>query len=891
MKSPRKILAIVAVTLLLAAAGLVQTFNVLADRNRDQVQQELQKILGKEVTFESLEINWLGRLGFIAKEFRIADDSRFAATPLLRAKELILGVSVWNLFFQKLVINTLTFNEPELQIITDETGTLNLTTLLNGKNELRQLPRLPHASPERRHSPVNFLIGEIRIKEGRVEYIDRSVEEPAELRVRHISMTVKGFERSEATKIHFAASLTEGLSQDVRIDGQLNAAPQEPSWAHRPLDLSIQFDSLQVPVVARAIAALRDKIPNELDVTGPMALQAKAGGTAQRPRLDNITLKIPLFGSSNYNAVVTGSVEFSERRSWEDAQIHGKLVVDPLALAQLRTLKFLEQSLPVALVADGTVGIYSRFEGTWESLRIGALVRADKAELRYKESWRKPADAAAEIKTRISRQKKRFLFHESELVIGSNKMGFSGAIDYGNTPRLQLNLHSAQSSVAAWSGLVISSAFAALAGTADWNIAIEKSLLPGDDNWGVQGQLKLTGAELRHKETGKTIDHLNASVSFAGKQARFDQVKFRVGRSTVFLDGAAADLLAPTVTYRLQSAELNLADLPWLSPSPPVRLVNMNANGEIQLQKEQLVMTGSVTAPQGTLNDFRFRNLRADVVLTAMGLTFKNLSARVLNGGLRSDGYWASAGEHGQQIEFSSQVNALEIRALVEQLLPPLTGKLDGQLNGHAQFDAATADGVSIKDALKGSGEASVHQGVIKDFNLVSQLLLRGSGASVSSSSASRLPPGFAGLVNRQDTPFDSLKANFTVEQKRVRTENLVITTPDYTITGVGWIGFDRSTQWNGLLILSPGLTQEFQRNYRIIRYLLDRRGRLAISFRLEGKIPNVKIRLDNRALAQALRSASSGRADDKDGDSRQGQEPRDTKRWLPDALERFLNR
>jgi hypothetical protein len=168
-------------------------------------------------------------------------------------------------------------------------------------------------------------------------------------------------------------------------------------------------------------------------------------------------------------------------------------------------------------------------------------------------------------------------------------------------------------------------------------------------------------------------------------------------------------------------------------------------------------------------------------------------------------------------------------------------------------------------------------------------LLLRGSGTSVSA--ASRLSPGFAALVERRDTPFDSLKTNFAISQRRIYTDNLVFTTPDYTITGTGWIGFDRSTQWNGLIVLSPHVTQEVQRDYRIIRYLLDRRGRLGISFAVEGKLPDVKIRLENRALAQALRAGSSARGDDADGGRKPGQESKDTRKWLPDALERFLNR
>ena len=77
-------------------------------------------------------------------------------------------------------------------------------------------------------------------------------------------------------------------------------------------------------------------------------------------------------------------------------------------------------------------------------------------------------------------------------------------------------------------------------------------------------------------------------------------------------------------------------------------------------------------------------------------------------------------------------------------------------------------------------------------------------------------------------------------------------------------------------------------RDYRIIRRFLDRRGRLAVSFRLDGKIPNIRIRLDNRALAQAIGTAPG---QDKASDTKTGQEPKEVKRWIPDAIERFLKR
>ncbi|HET7849791.1 MAG TPA: AsmA family protein, partial [Pseudolabrys sp.] len=287
MKSLRNLLLLLVVIVALVAAGLIESFNLLAAKHRDQVTQELQKVLGQDVSFESLEVNIFGRPGFVATDFRVADDSRFAATPVVRARELVLGVSLWNLLLRRLVITSLTFDQPEFQIITDESGLLNLTALINRKAELRKFPRLRAAGSERKPVSVSFAIDEVGIKNGRVDYIDRSVKQPAELRARNVSMSVKGFRPDEVTRIEIGAALTEGLVQDVRISGDLAPAPENRSWLQRRADLCIQFDSLHVPVVARAIAELRDKIPRELDVTGPMALRVRARGTPERPRLED----------------------------------------------------------------------------------------------------------------------------------------------------------------------------------------------------------------------------------------------------------------------------------------------------------------------------------------------------------------------------------------------------------------------------------------------------------------------------------------------------------------------------------------------------------------------------------------------------------------------------
>ena len=197
-------------------------------------------------------------------------------------------------------------------------------------------------------------------------------------------------------------------------------------------------------------------------------------------------------------------------------------------------------------------------------------------------------------------------------------------------------------------------------------------------------------------------------------------------------------------------------------------------------------------------------------------------------------------------------------------------------------------NGATVADAIEGSGESVIHNGTIRDFNLIAMIFPRGND-SPSSQLPPRLPPNLSALVNVQDTPFDTLKANFRVVQKRIRTDDLLLVTSDYTIPGAGWVGFDRTTQWNGMLTLSPRITQELQREYKMIRYLLDRRGRLSISFRAEGRFPNVKVRPENRAVAQALRRGFPPRPSDPPGGAGKSPEKNEKKGWLPETLEQLL--
>jgi hypothetical protein len=639
----------------------------------------------------------------------------------------------------------------------------------------------------------------------------------------------------------------------VHIEGTIGPIVNGRPWARQPVDLRLQFDSFYVPLLGRAVAFLRNKIPRELDVTGPMALHARLSGTLANPRIYDLTLNVPLFGSSDYNAVLTAAIDLSNSGSWPDAQLHGKLRLEGIDVRQLRKVDFFKNNLPAGFAGEGLISVYSRFEGSWRKLRLGALIRADESELHITDWLRKPAGTKARLEAKVSRQKDALVLHESLLTLGNSDMKLAGRIDdLRRQPRVQVKLYSPQSRVAGWGKHFSPFDFHGRGGNAAWDLTASKNTVLPEAPWILNGGLTITGGSFRHQSSGRSIEDVSAEIVFLGRQVRIDRASFRVGSSQVAFAGYAPEVGFLPLNYRLQSAELNLLDLSQQLALPRARLRNVTIAGSVASPDGTTIMSGSVASPEGTLREIPYRNLRADVSWSAAGLAFHNLALQAFNGTLSSDG--SLAGAH-RGFDITSHLRSADVRTVVAQIFPQLKQRLEGQLDFRGRFSAAgNGNGAN---RLQGSGEASISRGSIKDFNVLTHLFSRGSGGSPDApdaKSSASFPVALSELAKRPDTPFDSMKANLIVERQRLRTEQVVLSTPEYTVTGGGSIGFDRTAKWSGSLTLSRRLTQELQREYATLRYLADRRGRLSFSFRVEGKLPNVKVKHENRALAQILR-------------------------------------
>ncbi|HEX2227230.1 MAG TPA: AsmA-like C-terminal region-containing protein [Candidatus Binatia bacterium] len=880
MNIPKRPVLVALSALTISIIGVYCFLSFVIRSHRTEVEQQLHKLLGAEVSFAAIEAGLWDGFGFNVKEFRISDDPRFAATPFVKAEELRLGVSLWHLLVGRFVVNSLTFTRPELQIITNEDGLLNLTELTSRKEHLLLFPGQRIPGSEKKNAGLSLLITRLKLVDGRIDFIDRSISAPAELQIKKIDLDVGGLDVSARARLKLAASLDAAVGQDLRVEGEIGPPALGKNWAQQPMNLDMEFDSLYLPMIARAIPFFRDRIPREFDITGPMYFHTRMIGTLQQPRFTKITLKVPFLGSSEYNAVIEGKAELTQDRDWSDAPISGQLTLTAISLSQLRKLPHMRQILADDFATSGTIDVRSRFEGTWNNLRFGALLDADDSELQYPGRFEKRQGTPAQLKVQLTAHNTGYEIHPSELRLGKAKILVSGGLRASRGSRLSLALRTGKSPVTAADFLLVPSPFEAVRGNVEWDLLLERDLESIAGGWETRGVLSLEQVTLRHKVSGEPIDHLTGSVSFAGRRARAHNISFRLGSTPVSIALEVPDINSMRARYSLRADNVALTDLP-LFPDPTGVMRDVLSSGELILSPGAQRLQGVLSSSTGTLHGVSYRDLQTDISWSPKGIRFTDLRTEAFNGELRGDGSWHVTGGQTWQLSIAPTIDALSLRELLTRLAPQIKERFDGELALRGEFGAsAVADG-ALWETLTGSGVAVIRNGTIKDFNLMARLFYR-MDSQEQTTTTQRIPQSFAAVLEREHTPVQEAKATFSVEAQRVRAQDFSLLTSEYAISGSGWVALDGTTAAKGVVVFSPTATRDLQREYGAIRYFRDRKGRLVLSFRVDGKLPNVRIRPENRALAQALRWG----ADDLSGRKGRGEST-----WLPDSLDRLLHR
>ena len=885
----RKVITAILITCTLVLTLLVVSLNTLIDKNRDRIRAEIQKALGRSLTFDELRLSLWGGLGLAAKNLRVAEDSRFAATPFIQTKELKMQVRWLPLLLGKITIKTFILNEPEIQIIKNEAGRLNISALASPERRAKKTREVKEKKS--RYTPV-LLVSAIQVTNGRIDYIDRSLKEPIEIRIRNLDMDLQGFALTGTTGIKLVANLFAGQGQNMSVEGRIGPFGGERDWTQYPLDLQVQIDPLLFPQLTRTIPFLREKIPPYLDITGPLILKARILGTLKQPRISDLILTGPFFGSAVDNTTAKGELDFSKGGSWTEGEIKGEIIVDPVSLNRLKKIPFLKQALPASLISDGPLSVASELQGNLGDLKVHTLIKAGKSEIRYGDWLKKAKGIPAQMEVKVRRQKDRLVLEESTLIIHNLKLKFSGSLEELPKRRFTFKLRTDGVDLSGWDGLLLPLSSYSIGGKLRWDLSIEKKLGLQDGGLDIRGTLNLDDAQVKDKKSGRSIEKMTARIIFRGKEARVENSSFRLGSSDLAIKATLPNFSQPALRYTLRSSKLNLADVTGLATHKADEMKALLSTGELKMSKGKTVVRGNLSSSEGTFQEIPYRNLRGKFAWSPRKLSFKSLSFQALGGTLRADGAWETGAKSPQRLAMNFNIRAVDLKALLSQKFPKFKDHIEGRLNFKARLQGEGKNSSSLQESLQGGGKTRIRDGSLKDFNLVERVLSKVTGLpGISNLLSSRIPSRYSTIFKRRDTPFDTLAATFTVEQGRIRTDDLFLATPDYSINGRGWIGFDKTMKWNVTLVMSPQFTRELVKEHKNVRYMLDRQGRLAVPFRLEGTLPRVQAKPDLKGLVKAIQRGLLRRSIERALGGKKDKKKKQRRDWIQKGLEQLFGK
>ncbi len=121
-------IALGAIVLILLAIPLF----INANSFRPAIEKQLTEALGRKVQVGNLSLSIFSG-SFSADDFSIADDPKFSNKPFLTAKSFQVGIEVMPLITSKtLNVTGLTIEKPELNLVRDQQGVWNFSTLGSG---------------------------------------------------------------------------------------------------------------------------------------------------------------------------------------------------------------------------------------------------------------------------------------------------------------------------------------------------------------------------------------------------------------------------------------------------------------------------------------------------------------------------------------------------------------------------------------------------------------------------------------------------------------------------------------------------------------------------------------------------------------------------------------
>ena len=868
----RKLLIISSV--LVVITGLIvfalTNLNSLVASNKDQILQQVEQTLGREVEIQEIGLTVWGGIGARLTQFRIADDPAFSPDDFISANDLQVNVALLPLLSQEIQVTRIILHQPRIQIIRNAQGRFNLASLAQGDQAAQE-----SAPPDNAESPsasssdassaaaIPLLIALVDIEGGDVRYIDK--QDGTDFRLTQLDLRANDLSLDQPVFIELAAAVL-GEQQNVTIEIQVGpvgpALEDADQISQIPLKGTAALSQLDLETLQKALPQIAQQIPPGLGISGPLNLKTDFAGRVGAVNLSNIDLQATVFDANEPNIQVSGSfgpVGTEVANPLEESSVDVDVSFGPVALERLQQFGPLAGQLPPDLSIEGPLSVTAHASGTLNNLALTSLLEASSSSIRFGELLTKPSGTSLTLTTHarltpeaVSLQEGKLNFHTLELTV-------SGTIGLGNPPAVDITLDSNQVELADLQPLLPLLQAYGLSGNFETHMKIAGQL-DADTLPQINGTISLQNGGATIAQLPQPVTDMQTSITFTGQGAKLTNTSARIGQSQFQLDAHLEQFNPLKLQYELNAPLLRMADLQSVdSPGDSEdALQNIHATGRAWMQGDELRHEGKLTCQQGSVAQIAYTDFQLDSSLANQIAKIDSFKVQAFQGTIQGTGQYAF-GMDQPQFSVTSQVTALNLTQLFRAALPLSDqmvqgiASLDLSLSGRGQ----TWD--DIKPTLQGQGKAEIADGAVLDLNIAEGVLsglTRISGLSFAISPTVR--DKYPAIFTSAHTEFDELESRFSLGDSKINLDSLRIAARDFMMQGTGWLDFDQHVDLKATISLSKTLSADIIKGTKEIKYIANEEDRLELPFTLRGIMPGVTPTPDVAYLGTLLQRAAT---------------------------------
>lgn len=580
-----------------------------------------------------------------------------------------------------------------------------------------------------------------------------------------------------------------------------------------------------------------------------------------------LKLAMALFGADTQNVKLEGSLgPLGSPPNVKNAALDLAIELGPLVVDDMKKLEAVAKALPADLSSADPVSLSAKVSGNLDHLKLDADFDGSGAAIRYGTAFQKPKGVAMKLKVSAERTGNAIDVKTLVLRLAELDLAGKGTVDSSPGGALDFQIDSKKTPLAGWDKLAPAFAGHEVSGNVEVHVRA-KGKAGGGEAPQLFGTVALDDVSAKQKGSPYEIEDLTSRIELKGSSASLPPTTFKLSGSPVEVQAEVPSFRPVAATFSLKSPQLSAASLNFASPTvkKPEVLRGLDIHGQFRAAGTTPEFQGTLRSSEGSLRDFDYRDLNADLNLRDQIATLGKLALRAFDGTYDGTGRYDMREAENPKFDFRSSMRGMDVKSLLASQSPGSEKKIEGRLDADLALSGAGKGWDVIKRQLRGNGRVDVRDGVIKDVNIADQVLQNVTGiAGLSNLISPRVRQRHPALFATGDTEFDKLGASVQIADGIARSDDLALAARDYSIAGKGTYSLDNQLDFSATLMASKDLSDDVVSDVREAKYIANQQGKIEIPFRLSGELPHVKPKPDAEFITKALSRAIVGKGLDK---------------------------